>query len=100
MDEPDPDSDVGFEAHSPHTASLTFDYRDEPRARVVAEAVGVEEGEIDDARSRATVSRTGRAVEVDVAASDLVALRAGLNTWVRLVETAERVAAGAADDAG
>ena len=76
-----------------HAASLSFEYSDERRAAVVADSVLVEVGEIDDDRSRASVARDGRTLAVAVDAADLVALRAGLNTWVRLVETAERVAA-------
>ncbi|ELZ58397.1 MULTISPECIES: KEOPS complex subunit Pcc1 [unclassified Haloferax] len=75
-----------------HSASLEFDYPDERRARVVERSVAVEEGEIDDARSGARVAREGRTVVVTVEADDLVALRAGVNSWIRLVETAERVA--------
>ena len=76
-----------------HAASLSFEYDDERRARVVAESVRVEVDRIDDDRSRASVERDGRVLSVRVDAADLVALRAGLNTWIRLVETAERVAA-------
>ncbi|CQR50866.1 MULTISPECIES: KEOPS complex subunit Pcc1 [Haloferax] len=75
-----------------HSASLEFDYSTERRARVVERSVAVEEGEIDDARSGARVAREGRTVVVTVEAGDLVALRAGVNSWIRLVETAERVA--------
>ncbi|MFB6091028.1 MAG: KEOPS complex subunit Pcc1 [Halobellus sp.] len=75
-----------------HAAAIDFEYDDERRARIVAESVGVEVGEIADDRSRAEVTRDGRVVGVDVAAADLVALRAGLNTWVRLVDVAEDVA--------
>jgi KEOPS complex subunit Pcc1 len=74
------------------TASLSFEYDDERTARRVERSVSVEVGEIDDARSRAAVSREGTVVTVDVAAADLVALRAGVNTWTRLVSVAERVA--------
>lgn len=76
-----------------HAASLSFEYADERRARVVTRSVRVEVGRIEDDRSRATVDRDGRTLSVRIDAADLVALRAGLNTWVRLVETAERVAA-------
>ena len=72
-----------------HHSVLELAYDDERRARVVAESVGVEEGEIDDARSRAGVSRDGDTVVVRVDASDLVALRAGSNTWLRLADVAE-----------
>jgi len=80
---------------SDHRAVLRFPYPDERRARVVHEAIGVEVGGIDDDRSTAAVDRAGDTVEVTVRARDLVALRAGVNTWTRLVETAETVAATA-----
>jgi len=78
-----------------HDATLRFSYPDERRARVVADALGPEVGEIDDARSDATVDRDGEVVVVRVAAADLVALRAGINSWTRLVAVAERVSADA-----
>ena len=74
----------------PHAATLTFRYPDSDAAGLVAAAVSQEVGEIDGDRSAATVSRDGAAVRVDVGADDLVALRAGLNTWSSLVEVAER----------
>jgi KEOPS complex subunit Pcc1 len=48
-------------------------------------------GQIDDERSTARVAVDGEALSVVVFARDLVALRAGTNTWIRLVETAEDV---------
>ncbi|SNR41774.1 KEOPS complex subunit Pcc1 [Halorubrum vacuolatum] len=77
-----------------HTAALRFRYPDEPRARVVGAALAPEVGEIDDDRSAATVERDGRDVVVHVGADDLVALRAGINSWSRLVAVAETVAEG------
>ena len=74
----------------PHAATLTFRYPDSDAAGLVAAAVSQEVGEIDGDRSAAAVSRDGAAVRVDVGADDLVALRAGLNTWSSLVEVAER----------
>ena len=74
----------------PHAATLTFRYPDSDAAGLVAAAVSQEVGEIDGDRSAAAVSRDGAAVQVDVGADDLVALRAGLNTWSSLVEVAER----------
>ena len=73
-----------------HAATLTFRYPDSDAAGLVAAAVSQEVGEIDGDRSAAAVSRDGAAVRVDVGADDLVALRAGLNTWSSLVEVAER----------
>jgi KEOPS complex subunit Pcc1 len=75
----------------PHGVSLSFEYDDERAARLVGDAVAVEVGEIDDDRSTAQVDRETRTLHVDVFARDLVALRAGVNTWIRLVETAETV---------
>ncbi|SDE96247.1 KEOPS complex subunit Pcc1 [Halorubrum xinjiangense] len=74
-----------------HETVLSFSYPTERRARVVADALGPEVGEIDDARSTASVDREGDAVRVRVLADDLVALRAGVNSWSRLVAVAERV---------
>ena len=74
----------------PHAAVLTFRYPDSDAAGLVTAAVSQEVGEIDGDRSAAAVSRDGAAVRVDIGADDLVALRAGLNTWSTLVEVAER----------
>ncbi|MFC4358657.1 KEOPS complex subunit Pcc1 [Halobium salinum] len=83
-----------------HDAVLRFRYPDERHARLVAGAVGVEVGEIDDDRSAATVDRAGDEVVVRVRAADLVALRAGLNSWRRLVGVAEDVVGRAGGDPG
>ncbi|WP_128477533.1 KEOPS complex subunit Pcc1 [Halorussus pelagicus] len=74
----------------PHDATLRFEYESPARARAIARAVAQEVGEIDGERSAATVSREEVAVVVRVVADDLVALRAGCNTWGSLVEVAER----------
>lgn len=74
-----------------HETILSFTYSTERRARLVGDALEPEVGEIDDARSAATVSRDGDAVRIRVVADDLVALRAGINSWSRLAEVAERV---------
>ena len=73
-----------------HEVTLSFEYPDEPRARVVADALAPEVGDLDEARSTATVVRNGDVVRVLVAADDLVALRAASNSWSRLVTAAER----------
>ena len=74
----------------PHDATLRFEYDSPARARVVARAVAREVGEIGGDRSAATVERDDSAVVVRVGADDLVALRAGCNTWGSLVSVAER----------
>lgn len=84
---------------APHTAVLSFTYPSPESARRVERSTTPELDRIDDDRSRATVARDGVTVEVTVHAADLVALRAGTNTWVRLVEVAETVA-GIADEHG
>jgi KEOPS complex subunit Pcc1 len=86
------DAQSGRDTPRAHTASLSFDYPDERRARIVEGSVAVEVGDIDDARSQATVARDEATLEVTVHASDLVALRAGINSWTRMVGVAEDVA--------
>lgn len=80
-----------------HHASLRFQYADQHCARTVAEAVRVECGEIQretgtEERSATTVERHGRTVRIELVASDLIALRAGVNTWTRLIDVAEQTA--------
>ncbi|MFC6988004.1 KEOPS complex subunit Pcc1 [Haloplanus sp. GCM10025708] len=79
------------DAERTHAVSLDFDYDDERRARIVERSVRVEVSEIADSRSEASVARHGRTVTVAVDAADLVALRAGVNTWTRLVAVAEEL---------
>lgn len=86
-----------FVDDAPHTLSLRFAYATERRARIVERSVRVEVGEIDDDRSAARVEREGRTVRVRIGAADLVALRAGANTWLRLLDVAEAVSADTAD---
>jgi len=76
----------------PHAATLVFEYTDERAARLVAGSVEQELDDIEDDRSRAVLSQSGCTVELRVEADDLVALRAGTNTWFTLVEVAESVA--------
>lgn len=90
-----------------HEAVLTFAYDDETpdpaeRARRVERAVRPEVGEIAGDRTRAALDREDGTVRVRVDAADLVALRAGLNTWSTLVRVAEAVDAAGSDaiDAG
>ncbi|GAB3672258.1 KEOPS complex subunit Pcc1 [Halopiger thermotolerans] len=78
---------------SSHDATLEFDYESPDRARIVAESVAREIGEIDDDRSQTTLEREGATVRIAIDAADVVALRAALNTWFSLVDVAERTAA-------
>jgi len=78
-----------------HDAVLSFDFDDDERARRVERSVRPEVGDIEGDRTTATLDRDGPVVTVEIAAADLVALRAGVNTWSTLVGVAER--AGAAE---
>ena len=89
-----PRDDVG-----PHTAELRFSYETSAEATLVADAVSREVGEIEGDRSRAGLTREARTVTVTIDADDLVALRAGINTWGTLLEVAERAIA-VADSSG
>lgn len=73
-----------------HEAVLSFEYDDDERARRVERSVRPEVGEIDGDRTTAALERAGRVVTVRVGAADLVALRAGVNTWSTLIGVAER----------
>lgn len=75
-----------------HSADLRFRYRSPEAAALVADAVAGELGEIDGDRATATLTVADATVRIDIDAADLVALRAGLNTWEGLLEVAERSA--------
>jgi len=77
-----------------HATVLQFAYPTATAARRVERAISVEVDQLDDDRSAATVSRGDSELRVEIEATDLVALRAGINSWCRYVETAETVAAG------
>ena len=79
-----------------HEAVLTLEYPDGQRARSVERSVRVEAGDIEGDRTEATVDREGATLTVTIAAADLTALRAGLNTWSSLVGVAERCAGATA----
>ena len=74
-----------------HTADLVFDYDSAETAVLVERSVRQEVGEIEGDRTTASLTRDGTELTVRVDAADLVALRAGINTWSTLVEVAERV---------
>lgn len=72
-----------------HESTLVFEYDSPHRAATVERSVEREVGEIDGGRSSARVTRDGAVVTVRIDARDLVALRAGQNTWTTLVGVAE-----------
>jgi KEOPS complex subunit Pcc1 len=73
-----------------HDAVFTFDYATPETARRVQRSIDIEAGDIEGDRTTATVERSEQTVRVSIAAEDLIALRAGINTWASLVEVAER----------
>jgi KEOPS complex subunit Pcc1 len=75
-----------------HQAVLEFDYRSSSQAAIVERSVRLEAGDIEGDRTRATVDREGATLRVTVDAADLIALRAGCNTWLTLVDVAEECA--------
>ncbi|WP_226041013.1 KEOPS complex subunit Pcc1 [Natrinema sp. DC36] len=75
-----------------HDATLEFEFETPSRARLVAESVAREIGEIDDERSRTALERDGRDILIEIVAADVIALRAALNTWFSLIDVAERTA--------
>jgi KEOPS complex subunit Pcc1 len=78
-----------------HEASFCFEYDTDEEAATVEQSLEPEIGDIEGERTGATLSREGDVVQVEIEAADLVALRAGQNTWLSLVGVAERCAAGA-----
>ena len=74
----------------PHESTLVFEYADATSAERVAAAIGPEEDDIEGDRTTATLAVEGTRLELAIEADDLVALRAGLNTWCSLVGVAEQ----------
>lgn len=74
-----------------HETVFSLSYDDSATARRVAESVRPELDDIEGDRTRATLARDGATLTLRVEATDLVALRAGVNTWLTLVGVADRV---------
>ncbi|QSG14623.1 KEOPS complex subunit Pcc1 [Halapricum desulfuricans] len=73
-----------------HEAVFTAVYESARHARRVGRSVELEAGAIEGDRTVATVDRDSDRLTVAIEAADLVALRAGINTWLSLVDVAER----------
>ena len=73
-----------------HEAVFSAVYGTPEQARRVEQALRPEVGDIDGDRTSVGLAREGDSLEVAVRATDLTALRAGLNTWLGLVGVAER----------
>ena len=76
-----------------HEFSVSVTYPSPAHARRVERAVAPELGDIDDDRSETCLRRSDEELTLVVAATDLVALRAGLNSWLSLIDVAERAGA-------
>ncbi len=74
-----------------HAAELRFRYDSPQTAELVSAAIEQELDEIDGDRATTTLSRERSQLRIEIEADDLVALRAGLNTWETLLEVAERM---------
>lgn len=74
---------------APHCILLEFEY-DTDRATIIEQSVRQEIGEIESDRTRTSLDREGNTIALCVEADDLVALRAGLNSWSSLITVAER----------
>ena len=83
-----------------HETVLTLDYDDQSDAALVERSLAPEVGDIEGDRTTATLARDGDELRLTIDAADLVALRAGQNTWLSLVGVAERCAAAGADASG
>jgi KEOPS complex subunit Pcc1 len=75
-----------------HRAEFSLSYASPSDARLVERALRPEVGDIRGDRTQATLDRDGDLVSIRLSADDLVAVRAGLNTWLTLADVAERTA--------
>ncbi|MFQ3294529.1 MAG: KEOPS complex subunit Pcc1 [Halobacteriales archaeon] len=75
-----------------HEAVFEYQYVGKQTARIVADSIRPEVGEIEGDRTRAALRQEGTNLIVTVRAKDRTALRAGINTWGSLVAVAERLA--------
>lgn len=73
-----------------HGTTFSLAYPSVDDAEIVERSLRPEVGDIDGDRSEASLSRTGNEVTISLEAEDLIALRAGHNTWLGLATVAER----------
>ncbi|RLM47230.1 KEOPS complex Pcc1-like subunit [Haloarcula sp. Atlit-47R] len=79
---------------APHQTHLTVEYDSAARARAIERSIRPEIDDIEGDRTTARLGRDGQRVELTVEATDLVALRAGINTWLTLRGVAEDALVG------
>ena len=71
-----------------HTLTIEVDPGDS-EARLIERSLSPEAADLVDDRSRTTVDRSGGRLRIHIEATDLVALRAAMNTWMGLLSVAE-----------
>ena len=74
---------------APIRAELTLPLGDNAAAVESALLPEVDRGPVD--RAQTTVSRNGGELRLEFRALDVVALRAAVNTWLRLTQVADRI---------
>jgi KEOPS complex subunit Pcc1 len=77
-----------------HETSFSLEYDTASDAATIERSLRPEIGDIEGERTEAALSRDGAVLCVDIEAADLVALRAGQNTWLSLTGVAERCTMG------
>lgn len=74
-----------------HETTFSLSYPAVETATIIEQSLRQEAGEIDGDRTHATLTRSENEVTITIEAEDLIALRAGHNTWLGLVAVAERI---------
>ena len=74
-----------------HRIRLSGTYSTADRARRLERSLRPEESDLIDDRSDTSISIDDRRIEIDIHATDQVALRAAMNTWCSLLAVAEAV---------
>ncbi|MBS3761639.1 MAG: rpo operon protein [Halodesulfurarchaeum sp.] len=72
-----------------HETEFSLWYPAAKTAARIEAAVEPEAGDIAGDRTTVSINRSERELQVEIQASDPVALRAGQNTWLGLIEVAE-----------
>ncbi|MDZ7849332.1 MAG: KEOPS complex subunit Pcc1 [Halodesulfurarchaeum sp.] len=76
-----------------YQTTVVLSYPSGTEAKLVESALRPEVGAIESDRTAVSMTRSGAELDLVVEAADPVALRAGQNTWLGLLEVVEAVAA-------
>jgi len=77
---------------------VTVSYPDETSAEVVLGAVLPEEASVPSRRTRVRMRRKGREIDLRIEAKDSTSMRAAINSYLRWMILAEKIARIAGDD--